>query len=441
MNHQSASAEKPKRRPRRIAADEAHAWARNLRLGNPFAKLVLSMLTIYVNGDGTCFVGIGDGDIEKGGLAADCELSPDTVRKRLAWLEHVGAIVRFPQHIDDSGRRNSEGRGRRTSDEIRLLIDADQDDIERRAKGEDVRVSEPECNNVNPSQQRGSPPAETGECNIVSPALALRQPSDSSGGLISEPEPEDSTQSPSLNRPPPEEDADFEEAWRRFVKAYPIDIGDVPLTRNLLTVLSPDERELVIFGAFGYAKFVTDQQRRSMDAHRFIRDSKWQGYVESGKLAAPKPLAPDPARSRLFAGTPEFIAFRIACDIAGLALPKLIGNPPFVEIVGDVPNGAATMAALIDVGERWEVVAKHTPQFGAWRERVHEWTGKWVEAKRYWLNEQGEVVKTAKDAFVPKREDGIPSLPSSIDGLMVPHTDSGFPPPKSARDGPESQVA
>src|SRR5882672_4611620 len=50
--------DRAKRRPRRIAADEAHAWARNLRLNNAQAKLVLSMLTLYVDGDGYCFVGI-----------------------------------------------------------------------------------------------------------------------------------------------------------------------------------------------------------------------------------------------------------------------------------------------------------------------------------------------------------------------------------------------
>lgn len=42
----------PKRRPRRVAADEAHAWARNLRLHNSLAKLVLCMVTGYVNGEG-----------------------------------------------------------------------------------------------------------------------------------------------------------------------------------------------------------------------------------------------------------------------------------------------------------------------------------------------------------------------------------------------------
>jgi hypothetical protein len=57
-----------KRRARRIAADEAHAWARNLRLNNPHAKLTLSMLSLYVDGDGFCFVSIPT-------LADDTELS------------------------------------------------------------------------------------------------------------------------------------------------------------------------------------------------------------------------------------------------------------------------------------------------------------------------------------------------------------------------------
>ena len=46
------------RRKRRIAADEAHAWARNLRLRNPYAKLILSMLTLYVNGEGECYASV-----------------------------------------------------------------------------------------------------------------------------------------------------------------------------------------------------------------------------------------------------------------------------------------------------------------------------------------------------------------------------------------------
>ena len=73
---------------------------------------------VYVNVDGACFVSID-------ALADDTELAADTVRKRLAWLESIGAIARLPQWVDASGRRNGEGRGKRTTDEIRLLLSVD----------------------------------------------------------------------------------------------------------------------------------------------------------------------------------------------------------------------------------------------------------------------------------------------------------------------------
>jgi hypothetical protein len=107
------------------------------------------MVTLYVDGEGCCFVSIP-------ALAEDCEMSPDTVRRRLAWLESIGVISRTPQWIDAQGRRTSDGPGKRTSDLIKLLMPG-----------------------VSPSNQQGS-----------SPRLALRQPSHCGKGLISEPEPE-----------------------------------------------------------------------------------------------------------------------------------------------------------------------------------------------------------------------------------------------------------
>jgi response regulator of citrate/malate metabolism len=57
------------------------------RLNNAYAKLTLSMLTLYVDGEGYCFV-------SSRSLADDTELSAQTVRDRLAWLEQVGAIAK-----------------------------------------------------------------------------------------------------------------------------------------------------------------------------------------------------------------------------------------------------------------------------------------------------------------------------------------------------------
>ncbi|MBW7966787.1 hypothetical protein HYH07_31020, partial [Bradyrhizobium sp. BR 10261] len=45
-----------KRRARRIAADEAHSWARNLRLRNLPASIILRTLSLFVDGEGYAFV-------------------------------------------------------------------------------------------------------------------------------------------------------------------------------------------------------------------------------------------------------------------------------------------------------------------------------------------------------------------------------------------------
>jgi Helix-turn-helix domain len=166
-------------RARRIASDEALACARNLRLGNPQAKLILSMVTLYVDGEGCCFVSIP-------ALAEDCEMSPDTVRRRLAWLESIGVITRTPQWIDAQGQRKSTGPGRRSSDLIELMIPgvspSNQPGLDP-SSGEISPSNVPVAESVSPGSQQGS-----------SPRLALRRPSHCGKGLISEPEPEKNRQ-------------------------------------------------------------------------------------------------------------------------------------------------------------------------------------------------------------------------------------------------------
>jgi hypothetical protein len=44
----------------------------------------------------------------------------------VAWLEDIGVIARTAQWIDEFGHRSGNGRGRRTSDNIRLMIDLDE---------------------------------------------------------------------------------------------------------------------------------------------------------------------------------------------------------------------------------------------------------------------------------------------------------------------------
>jgi hypothetical protein len=162
----------------RIAADIAHGWARNFKLGDAHAKSVLMATSLYVNDEGSCFVGIST-------LADDTELSQNTVRRKLEWLEEIRAVKRIPQWLDARGRRTSDPRqrGKCTSDEIRLCLDVDPAEIEARARGEFVDST----GLANPPTVAGltggsSPPSVAG-LNPVSPPLALQQPSQCWEGL------------------------------------------------------------------------------------------------------------------------------------------------------------------------------------------------------------------------------------------------------------------
>jgi DNA-binding transcriptional ArsR family regulator len=101
----------------RIGFDVAHAWARHLDFdeGHALEKFVLLMLVGYVDGDGQCFVA-------QRTIAKDCGISQRSVGRYLSWLEEQGLIRQEPQWRDESRNRNSESRGRRTTNLITLLI-------------------------------------------------------------------------------------------------------------------------------------------------------------------------------------------------------------------------------------------------------------------------------------------------------------------------------
>lgn len=273
-----------KGRPRRFASDSAHAWARNLKLGNVHAKLVLSMLTLYVDGEGCCWVGIPT-------LAEDCELSPDTVRRRLHWLEAIGAIARIPQWIDERGCRSGAGRGKRTSDLIKLMYDSDSEEIEARAAGDEtVAISTP----FSPSSQQGLNSAR----DSVSTPPALRQPSQSGQGLISEPEPEHSPPSPSGGEGEPD-DIGSEEVGpepEHFAPAWSAWRGHEVMRRDLalaeFRALSA-ERQLHCRNAVPLFNAMQDRLDRTRvpNFHLWIRS---RGFEEFPTASAASPAAAAP---------------------------------------------------------------------------------------------------------------------------------------------------
>src|SRR6185312_6267865 len=284
-------------------------------------------LALYVNGEGSCFAGIDQ-------LSDDTDLSPDTVRRRLVWLEQIGAIVRLAQWLDQNGRRNAEGRGKRTTDEVRLLLAADIDEIERKATGagetETELNSSTETTAISPSTGQGlESPSES-----VSPRLAPRQPSQSCDHLTSEPEPEDSPQPPSGGSEAPED-------WKEFEKDWSEPILRQTLAQQVWTALKPEERNLARSAARGYVAYRKAQRKppNVIGAHLFLRErDAWEGYAkrDPGARVGITGIAAD---------SPEGTALR---NLYAVARAQLFENQNRIVYPGEVTPQMLAFAEIPD---------------------------------------------------------------------------------------------
>ena len=382
------------RRRTRMGSDAAHTWARNLRLGNPYAKSVLLALTLYVNDEGSCFAGIGS-------LADDTDLSEDTVRKRLRWLEEIGAIARFARFRDENGCVNTEGRGKRTTDDIRLLIESDPEDIEARAAGLDRNaedVGHAVASALDPvlaaCESEFSPRCQQGlnqDQKSVSPRLAPEQPSHCSNPSkdSSEPEPEESPPTPPSGgvcaddqensrqeaEPDPEHFAEFFEAchgWRTQ------DRGRV---RQAFVALTPDERVRARAAAPLYAAECDRTRKKSRDAWKLIREKFWINFPDAKLPQRPPPL--------VWIDAAETDGLAVALDIADGGPLKLITDTAGRRGLwrrSPVPTDLAALARFAGVArDDWPIIAAGSHEFAAWRDRLEAWTGLRVEGRRVFV--------------------------------------------------------
>lgn len=446
-----------KKRPQRVASDTAHSWARNLRLNNPLAKLVLSMITLYVQGDGVCFVGVPL-------LAEDCELSHETVRRRLGWLETVGVLVRMPQWLDENGRRNGDGRGKRTTDEIRLLIDADQDVIEARASG--LEDGDTQHHDLGLNRSRGQTGAESADDSTASetPSYEKNLTQDSISPLAApslrrrpeslEPEPE-----PNPPTPPSggggsdwrgiEESWPHQESWANAEMVWGEPIIHQTLCRQIWSSLSDQERERFIAVERGYNAWRTSQKRppNRCNLQKLMRERDAWPKFEQLAPAPPKPSAPPAPENWIEAESVEFHALGLMREIARLSQLKPFASELHsgsgVKFSGAVPHGAEALAELARSSNpsQWNhIVEKGSKPFFAWAERISEWIGRTVEGHRIWLDEHDCIVATAEQAYRKPREN-MPEKwwsPKCKDGLLVP---CEWPPPKgTGKHRPEDEL-
>lgn len=421
----AATVKKP--RARRIAADEAHAWARNLRLRNSLAKLVLSMLTLYVNGDGVCWVAVPT-------LAEDCEVSQNTVRSRLLYLEEIGALARFKQWIDESGRRNGEGRGRQTSDEIRLLLDADQEEIEARAlgrhPGSDDGGASPQGRQSDAESADGLPRAEVlpdskilpGDSISPSAALQLRGRPNSS-----EPEPESTPLSP------PSGGIDDDSRLKEFKSNYPIPSNRPEQLNQTFAALTDTERDRLVLAGRGVKAFHEKNPKRNLvDPEKFARNQAlWDEFIR---------FAPPPPQERRFVlkASDEFKARQVVRAILRMkpAEPEWSddhGADGYWVQGGPLPADAMALVRFYGPGDEvdqshWYIAESETDQYRAWRARIQKWAGVWLEADRIPIPGTHIVEVNGKPMEMQNRKVGI-----RVPGEWPPNKGS---PPAASSDQP-----
>jgi hypothetical protein len=406
--------------------------------------MVLLMLTgyvSYINEVCSCYVGIET-------IADDTELSTDTVRKRLAWLETVGAIARFPRWIDPSGRVNSEGLGRRTSDDIRLLIEADQEAIEARASGSFDEHSKHDSDGADPRSQQGQQTENKTDGPPVSPTPAPCRPSDSGKGLTTEPEskPEPSSL-PSEDGGSSDASADEQseaaddhnvEGWQEFKSAFEADgipIIRVSIAKTLFSALTTEHRHRVAHAAKGLIAYRAREKKPGTkpSAQTFIREiDAWAAFE---KLAPAAPIT----RIKIQRGSEAFSA----ATVFKMLIDRTVFTGDEIEIREELATSSDFLALARFAGDdgsvdrsRWLSLDPHNPtdkaKVGAWRERIKTWSGRWVEFEKVSeLDAQGQPIISIQT------HNGMElKFPKLREALLVP---LDWPPAKGGGTGPPKQ--
>jgi hypothetical protein len=375
----------------RLGADQARVWARELTLGNPHAKSVLLAVANYMNEDGAAWPGMST-------IARDTDLSEDTVANRLNWLEGIGAIAMFKCWVDENGRRNPDGRGRPTSSEIRFMFDSDPDAIEAAAtdgkKPHSVRgaaaKSHAAKSEVSDRQQRGQ---NSTHLQGVSPGVAPDQPPPAADRIV-ESQPEDSPP-----YPPPGGEGPSVEGWEEFKTAFEADglpILKVSLAVTLFAAMTPDERALGTKAAKGLIAIRAGQKKPGPKpaAQIFLREK--EAHASFAKQAPPEPVK----RATYAKGSKEYQALSVysliirrgvleseSCDA-----PEALAQRPDMLALAEIPIDRSQWLGLSEENP------DHRAMLGAWRERIKDWSGKWMQLEDLQvLDEHGQQVVHVKE--------------------------------------------
>lgn len=347
---------------------EALNWARKIYVGDSLAKSLLRGIADYADENGRAWP-------SHGRLASDCEMSESTVKRKIAWLEERGVLVTLRCWIDDRGVRNHNQTGRETSRDIILALDKRIVAPVAESGGGDDGDGEGGGSHSTPSigneGVQADPPGGS----------QLDHPGGSLVTTLNEPSlnQEDSPQAPQAGGGEPDIDPEVRRRFDYFFTSchgYRAQPSERPF--EMFRLLSEAEQTACAAASPVHAAELTKLRKKSRDAWKLIRDRFWTAYPDA-RLPAPPPVLhwiSEPA------------------DLAALQALAAITDRPMPRLVNDAERGQGlwrngrlgadlqALAATVDDDQLdWEVVAPETREYRAWRARLHEWTGIWIEPR------------------------------------------------------------
>lgn len=418
---------------------QAMTWAIEQKTGSPRAKCVLLSLANYANAQWCAYP-------KQDLIAEESEQSTDSVQKYLNDLVGPGLVRRI----------KLKRFGRRTHDFLILrpspLFDAPLEDIRPHFPSgcdalEDAAATDGSDKNDSPSQSSQDSDIHAAATDGSVLNATLPPPAVDAADLQRQQEPVIEPKIPSQTLPPqngeakeqPKQEATANSAVEQFIERfraiYPLPCSKPEEFAEDVAGLSEAERAQCLHGASGVAEYRRKNPKIKgiVGPNRFIKSSAL--WAEFSRFAAAE-KAPPPPRVFVQKDSIEWRARLVLATITGSPMPE--AKPDFdhqavgADFLGHLPASGLALAQFTNVLgavtlSEWTLLDKETRkgQIAAWRDRVHECTGKHIELQLIDMGGTTTSIINGRTYELPRR----------MHGLRVP---SQWPPKKGSQSSSDS---
>jgi len=354
---------------------EALNWARKTYVGDAMGKSLLRAIADYADENGHGWPSLTR-------LANDCDMSVDSVRRRLKSLEELGLVVTFRAWMDEHGKRNQDGRGRETSRDIRCMLEV-------------MRTRDTEDTDASQDDDQAETPLANSKGGLATGEGSQQQGAGSQsarGGVALQPplEPplnnhlKDSPPNPPPGGCDPKSDDGSGQAepehFAEFRRDYPMpSMWDWRKTLGVFVALTPAEAEHARAAAALYAKQCSlPKAPKPRRPDMWLRDRMFENFPNAK-------LQPEPAQRVFIAeNSDDFAAMCVVARIIDRPQPRATdvpGHGTGVMRAGAISPDYRAMHQFRQLRRDDGFVAEaNSPEFVAWARRLHDWTGQHVEA-------------------------------------------------------------